>query len=435
MSARHLLFAAFLLLPPAAYGVPRIHHWTLANGARIYFVQAPSVPMIDVNVAFDAGSARDPAGLNGLAMITNSMVGEGAGKLTTGQIDRRLDDVGASLGSSSGRDMASVSLQSLAQRRMQAPAVRLFALALAHPSFPAKDLARKVREGLISLKLSRQSLSSVASRKFMKLVYPTHPYGDYPGGSTEGLARITRPAVVAFYRRYYVGRNATVAIVGDISLATAHHIAKTIAGGLPPGTRPPPLPRVPPLRRARFVRILYPSVQTQIMIGQPGVARGDPDYFPLLVGNYILGGDPLESRLAIELRQKHALSYTTYSYFYPMRRPGPFVISVLTRNADRVIALRLARNTLAQFLAHGPTRREVMMAKRYLTGSFPLHIDSDGKLVQVLTAIGFYGLPLDYLNRFIPNVRAVTRSEIIKDFRNHVHPKRMVTLVVGGRKE
>lgn len=435
MSIKPALFVGLMLLSSVALAVPRIHHWTLANGAKVYFVRARSVPMIDVNVAFDAGSARDPKGLHGLAMIVNSMIGQGAATLTTGEIDRGLDDVGALLGSSSGRDMAVVTLQTLSSRKMREPALRLMALALTHPSFPPSNLARKLREALLGLKLAKQSLSSVANQKFMKLIYPRYPYGAYPGGTAVDLKRIRRGNLESFYHRYYVGRNATIAIVGDVSVSVARGISRTIVGGLPAGTRPQPLPSVPELRHARVVRVRYPSVQTQILMGEPAIARGAPDYFPLLVGNYILGGDPLESRLAMELRQKHALSYTSYSYFYPMLERGPFVISVLTRNADRSLALKLTRHTLARFLASGPTAREVAMAKRYLTGSFPLHIDSDAKLVGYLTAIGFYHLPLDYLNRFIPNVEAVTQGEILRGFRNHVHPDRMVTLVVGGRKK
>ncbi|MHB8416258.1 MAG: M16 family metallopeptidase [Acidiferrobacteraceae bacterium] len=434
MSIRTVLFAGLLVLPVVAHAVPRIRHWTLQNGTRVYFVRSRSVPMIDINVAFDAGSARDPRGRAGLAMLVSSMIGQGAGTLTTGQIDRRLDDVGAALGASSGRDMADVSLQTLSQRKMRDPAVRVMALSLEHPTFPVPNFERKVRDALLGLRLAHQSLSSVANRRFMSLVYHGHPYATDPGGTVAGLKAIRRGDLVSFYRRYYVGRNAVVAIVGDVSIGAARRISNEIAGHLPAGTKPPPLPPVRSLRHAIFVRLPYPSVQTQILIGEPGIARGAPDYFPLIVGNYILGGDPLESRLAMELREKHPLSYTSYSYFYPMRQRGPFVISVLTRNADRGMALRLARQTLARFLATGPTAAEVVAAKRYLTGSFPLHIDSDAKLSGYLTVIGFYGLPLDYLNRMIPHIEAVTAREIDQAFRAHVHPDRMVTLVVGGRK-
>ncbi len=434
MSVRAVLFAGLLVLPVVAHAVPRIRHWTLKNGARVYFVRSRSVPMVDINVAFDAGSARDPHGRSGLAMLVDSMIGQGAGTLTTGQIDRRLDDVGAALGASSGRDMATVSLQTLSQRKMRDPAVRVMALSLEHPTFPVPNFERKVRDALLGLKFVHQSLSSVANRRFMSLVYHGHPYAAYPGGTAAGLRAIRRRDLISFYRRYYVGRNAVVAIVGDVSVNAARGISSEIAGHLPAGTKPPPLPPVHSLQHAVFVRLPYPSVQTQILIGAPGIARGAPDYFPLIVGNYILGGDPLESRLAMELRQKHPLSYTSYSYFYPMRQRGPFVISVLTRNADRGTALRLARQTLAHFLATGPTAAEVVAAKRYLTGSFPLHIDSDAKLAGYLTIIGFYGLPLDYLNRMIPHIEAVTVREIDQAFRAHVRPDRMVTLVVGGRK-
>jgi len=434
MSVRATLFAALLLVSTNVFAVPRIQHWTLKNGARVYFVQSRAVPMLDVNVTFDAGSARDPRPLPGLAMITNSMLGQGAANLDTDQIARGFDDVGAAEGASSDRDMAGLSLETLSEPKMRDRAVKLFAMILAQPTFPEASFQRKVRQALLGLKLSQQSLQSVADKHFMALMYGQYPYAHDPAGTAPGIHAMRRKDLIAFYHQYYVGRNAVVAIVGDVDRATAGHIADAIAGGLPKGARAPELAAVSPLPHAVVDHVDYPSVQSQILLGQPGIARNDPDYFPLLVGNYILGGDPLESRLAEEIRQKHGLSYTSYSYFYPMKARGPFVVSVLTRNAQSQDALRLAQRTLAQFVAQGPTAKELADAKRYMTGSFPLRIDSDGKLAAYLSAIGFYRLPLDYLNRFIPAVNAVTQSQIRAAFHQHVHPDRLVTLVVGGGK-
>lgn len=434
MSTRATVCAALLLVSANAFAVPKIQHWTLGNGARVYFVQSRAVPMLDVNVTFDAGSARDPGSMPGLSMLTNSMLGQGAGTQDTDQIARGFDAVGAAVGKSSDRDMAALSLETLSEPSMRRPAVKLFALILTRPTFPAASFARKQRQALLGLKLAQQSLQSVADKRFMRLVYGRHPYAHDPAGTVPGIMAIHRHDLEAFYRQYYVGRNAVVAIVGNASRAEARRIAAAVAGGLPPGAPAAPLPPVPPLAHAVMEHRNYPSVQSQILLGQPGIARTDPDYFPLLVGNYILGGDPLESRLAEEIRQKHGLSYTSYSYFYPMKAQGPFVVSVLTRNAQSRDALTLAQHTLARFVAAGPTPSELADAKRYMTGSFPLRIDSDGKIAAYLSAIGFYRLPLDYLNQFIPRVNAVTRSQIRKAFARHVDPGRLVTLVVGGRK-
>lgn len=434
MSARSALCAVLLLVSANALAVPKIQHWTLKNGARVYFVQSQAVPMLDVNVTFDAGSARDPASMPGLSMLTNSMLGQGAGPLDTDQIARGFDDVGAAVGKSSDRDMAGASLETLSEPKMRRRAVKLFSLILSKPTFPEASFARKQRQALLGLKLAQQSLQSVADKRFMALVYGNHPYAHGPAGTVVGITSIQRHDLEDFYRQYYVGRNAVVAIVGDVTRAQAERIAEAVAGGLPPGSPAPVLPEARPLAHAVREHRDYPSVQSQILLGQPGIARTDPDYFPLLVGNYILGGDPLESRLAEEIRQKHGLSYTAYSGFYPMKAQGPFVLSVLTRNAQSHDALVLAQHTLAHFVESGPTPLELAHAKRYMTGSFPLRIDSDGKIAAYLSAIGFYRLPLDYLNQFIPRVNGVSAAQIRSAFQRHVDPGRLVTLVVGGGK-
>jgi zinc protease len=251
-------------------------------------------------------------------------------------------------------------------------------------------------------------------------------------GDETSLKAIAREDLLAHHRRYFVGANAWLVIVGDASQRQARNIAERVVGRLPAGQAAVPLPLVHALDTARQKQVAFPATQTHLLMGQPGIRRGDPDYFPLFVGNYILGGGGLVSRLAEEVREKNGLSYSVYSYFFPLRVPGPFTVGLQTKNAQRDQALKLVRKVVADFIAKGPTDNELEAAKKHITGGFPLRLDSNGKIAENLAVIGFYGLPLTYLDDFIPHVEAVTAEQIRQAFRGRVRPDQMVTVIVGG---
>jgi len=426
-----LSFIAFLI-PVNAFATPKIQHWTLANGARVYFVETHELPMLQIRAVFDAGSSRDPADKAGLASLTSAMLDEGADKLTADDIARQFEGLGAEFGAGVDRDMATVSLRSLSDASLFDPALDLFATVLSAPSFPEASLERLRAQSLVALRKEAESPGAVAEKAFYRALYGEHPYAHDPRGDQASLKAITRDDLVAYHRQYYVGANAWLVIVGDASARQARNIAGRIVGQLPAGRAPVPLPLVRPLQAPRLKKIAFPATQTHIYLGQPGVRRGDPDYFPLYVGNYILGGGGLVSRLSVEVREKRGLSYSVYSYFLPLRMPGPFMLGLQTRNDQRNEALGIARKVLADFVAKGPTEEEIEAAKKHITGGFPLRVDSNRKIADYLAMIGFYGLPLTYLDDFIPNVEAVNAEQIRKAFRQRVHPDQMVTVIVGG---
>lgn len=413
-----------------ALAVPQIQHWQTGNGARVYFVATRQLPMVDVRVMFDAGSARDGAH-PGVAALTADMIAQGAGKLDADTIADRFDAVGAHFGTDAARDSAVVSLRSLTDPELLHPALQTLAQILSDPTFPAKALARERNRTLIGLQAEQQDPGAVAEKAFFKALYGDHPYAHSPQGTPASVRALSRADLRAFYKRYYVGRNAVVAIVGDLSRAQAERLAETLVGTLPAGAAAPALPPVPPLHQARDVHIPQTAAQTQVLMGQPVVRRGDPDYFALYVGNHILGGSGLVSRIADEVREKRGLAYSAYSYFIPMRQAGPFQLGLQTKTSTTHEALTVLRATLKQFLADGPTAKELEDAKRNITGGFPLNIDSDRKLVGYLAMIGFYRLPLDYLDRFNSRVEAVTLAQIRDAFRRRVDPDHMVTVTVG----
>jgi len=419
------------LLLGAAWAGPAIQQWETSNGARVYFVETHAIPMIEVKVVFDAGSARDTAAESGLAMLTSGLLADGAGELTAEQIAERLEGLGAELGASSMRDMAVVQLRSLSQDRYFEPALAVFAEVLARPAFPQTALQRERQRALTAIAQERQSPQAVAGRAFYEALYAGHPYALRPGGTEEGVAAIGREDLRLFHGRYYTAANAVIAMVGDLGAARAREVAEQLTAGLARGEPAPALPPVPALDRGRTVRLPHPSTQAHILIGQPGMERLDADYFPLYVGNYILGGGGFASRLLTEIREEHGLAYSAFSHFTPMRRRGPFVAGLQTRvdQADR--ALQLARETLRAFVQTGPDAAELAAAKKHLTGSFPLSLDSNGKIADLVAVIGFYGLPLDYLDTYIASVESVTLEDIRDAFARRIRPEAMITVIAG----
>jgi zinc protease len=432
--ANLLLAAAMLFTAATASATPKIEHWTLKNGARVYFVEARDLPMVTLNVVFDAGAARDPQARSGLAMLTNHLLNAGTGELDADAIAATFEGLGAEFGSSNDRDMAGVSLRSLSDRALLDPALDLFARVLAAPSFPAVSFERERRRALLGLKQAKASAGDVAAKAFFAQLYKGHPYALPSDGSEAGLKELSRDDLAAFHARHYVGRNAVLALIGDINLSEAKALAERVLGGLPAGEAAPPLPKVADVvPRASAERVLaHPSTQSHILIGQAGMARNDADYFPLYLGNHVLGGSGLVSRLSQEVREKRGLSYSVYSYFMPLREPGPFLLGLQTKNSQRAEALAVVRRVVNEFVEKGPTPEELAAAKKNVTGGFPLRIDSNRKIAEYLTVIGFYNLPLTYIDDFIPRIEAVTVEQIRDAFRRRVHPERMLTVVVGG---
>lgn len=429
---RYLLPMAALLFAGAARALPDIQSWTTDKGAKVLFVAAHELPILDVRVVFDAGSARDGK-LGGVASLTNSMLDQGAGGLDADAIASGFDQRGAQFGSGSERDMAWVSLRSLSDKKLLQPSLELFGKILASPDFPQTDFKRAQQLTLTGLEYQQQQPDSIVENAFYHDVYGKHPYAANPDGSTDSVVKLTVKDLRAFYRRYYVARNATVVIVGDATREQAGKIADQLVDALPAGEKAPPLPAVENLKKASTQFIEHPSTQTHVLMGAPGVRRGDPDYFPLYVGNHILGGSGLVSRISDEIREKRGLSYSAYSYFIPMRRMGPYTLGFQTRTSKRDEALEVLRDTVRKFVDKGPTEKELQAAKDNIIGGFALKTDSNSKVTEYLAMIGFYDLPLDYLSTFTDKVNAVTVAQIRDAFRRRVHVGDMVTVIVGSK--
>jgi zinc protease len=421
-----------LAVTASAAAAPPIEHWVTGNGANVYFLASEQIPMVDVRVVFDAGSARD-GGSAGLAALTNRLLEDGAGDWNADQIAERFESRGAQFGSGSARDMAWVSLRSLSEKELLQPVADTVAVILRSPRFSAEGFERERSRMITAARERQQEPKDLAEDAFFAAAYPDGPYAAPPDGTQGSLAALTRAQVVDFYRRHYTAHNAAVAIVGALSRAQAERLVSALTRGLPSnGEAVRPLRPAAPLAAPRDIRVAYSSKQTHVLMGQPCLTRLDPEYFPLYVGNHILGGGGLVSRLSREVREKRGLSYSVYSYFMPLAGKGPFLMGLQTKNDQAPEAARLLRENLLQFIREGPTAKELRAAKDDLVRGFPLRIDSNGKLVEYLSVIGFYGLPLDYLDTFTAKVEAVTRDQVVQAFQRRIHPDRLVEVSVGG---
>lgn len=437
---RILCILACLLLAPQALAGLAIQHWSTQSGARVYFVENHELPMLDVSVDFAAGSARDTRERSGLANLTRHLMSLGAGSHGERDIAEKLADVGAVLGGRFDADRAGFQVRTLSSQAERDQALDLLADILAAPWFDAGILEREKVRIIAGLQESETRPDYIGGKAFQAAIYGQHPYALSETGEVATVAKLQRDDLFTFHQTHYRARNMSIAIIGDISRGEAEILADNLARRLPPGAVPAPLPPVDLVgtltdASAKQQVIPHPAAQSHLFMGQPGLRRDDADYFPLHVGNYVLGGGGFDSRLTKAVRDQKGLAYSVYSYFLPMQELGPFQIGLQTRRATTDAAVDTVRAELARYLDAGPSEAELAQAKNNLIGGFPLRIDSNRKILEYLAVIGFYRLPLDWLDNYPARVAAVSREDVLRAFRARLDPTAMRTVIVGGQVE
>ena len=290
---------------------------------------------------------------------------------------------------------------------------------------------REKNRSLAGLKQQQESPAEMASLAFYEALYGSHPYGHPSSGTLATVTALKVNDVRAFYKSHYVAANAMVVIVGDLTTQQAEQTATTLVKDLPIGTAQPPVPEVTLPTQAQRKHIEFPSTQTHVLVGIPGTYRNDPDYFDLYVGNHILGGGGLVSKLFDEVREKRGLAYSASSAFIPMLKPGPFIANLQTRNDQTTQALQVMHDTLTDYINNGPTDAELQAAKKNIIGGFAMRFDTNKELANYVAMIGFYHLPLDYLDNFQQKIAQVTVASITRAFKQHVPVNQLQTITVG----
>ncbi|WPC04906.1 pitrilysin family protein [Pseudomonas benzenivorans] len=407
----------------------QIQTWQTAEGAKVLFVEARELPMFDLRLIFAAGSSQDD-GVPGLAMLTNAMLNEGVPGKDVGAIAAGFENLGAQFGNGSYRDMAVASLRALSARDIRDPALRLFGEVLGQPTFPEDALTRIKNQLMAGFEYQKQDPGKLASLELFRRLYGEHPYAHPSDGTAESIPAIDRAQLQAFHAKAYAAGNAVIALVGDLSRSEAEALAAQVSAALPQG---PALPHIaqPEAPEAGASHIDFPSKQTHLMLAQLGIDRRDPDYAALYLGNQIFGGGGFGTRLMEEVREKRGLTYGVYSGFSAMQARGPFMISLQTRAELSAGTLQLVKELLRDYLDKGPTQKELDDAKRELAGSFPRSNASNAAIAGQLGSIGFYDLPLDHLETFMAEVKALSVEQVKAALRRHLDPEALVIVSAG----
>lgn len=412
-----------------AYRKLDVQRWQTKGGARVLFVEAHELPMFDLRVTFAAGSAQDGPSA-GLALMTNAMLNEGVPGKNVDAIARGFEDLGADFGNGSYRDMAVVNLRSLVDESKREPALNLFTQVIGKPTFPADSVARIKNQLMAGFEQQKQSPTTLANQAFLAKLYGSHPYGHPSEGNPKSIQAITAEQMRAFHKRAYASGNAVIALVGDLDRAQAEAIAERVSSALPAGPALPLIPAAKPLT-ASTTHIEFPSKQSHLLIGQLGIARDDPDYVALTMGNQILGGGGFGTRLMTEVRERRGLAYGVYSGFTAMQAQGPFTISLQTRAPVSTGTLELVRQVLHDYLRDGPMESELAAAKKELAGSFPLSNASNASIVGQLVSMGFYNLPPSWLEDYMAQSQQLTVEQVKSAMNRHLDADKMLVVTVG----
>lgn len=404
--------------------------WQTKNGARVVFHQAMDLPMLDIGIAFAAGSAYDEEHF-GLSALTTQLLNQGSHGVDAKTIANKLASTGAQYSARTTQDMIALSLRTLTSPQALKPALDMFALIINQPDFSFAAFNHEKNLQLMTLTKRKESPEAIGQETFYQILYQQHPYAHAIDGNYNTVNALTPKHVRDFYQRYFVASNAVIVLVGAIDNATAHQLAEQITAHLPVGHPAAAIPKATPLTEELNIEIKYPSSQTLVYLGQLGISHQDNHFFPLQVGSYILGGGTLESRFGDALRAKRGLTYGVSSLFLPMPGIGPFIIGFSTKKNQVKTAIEVTRQTLASFIQSGPSPQEVIAAKQYLTGSFPLSLASNRSIAEILIKIEFYHLPDDFLTAYTKNINAVSGEDIKQAFQQLINPDKLLQITVG----
>jgi zinc protease len=421
------LMVAALVIPAAA--APLAHREVLPNGVVLLVAERPVIPIVVVQLYLRAGSVYDPPDARGLANLTADMLTRGTAKRTGPELDRAIEFVGGSLEGEAGRDGATVSLSVL--KKDLRMGLDLLAEVLLTPAFPEAELKRRSEEIAAAIQRSEQEPETVAARAMALLLYPGHPYSRPVAGTVESVKRMARDQIVGFHRDNYRPDAAIIAVVGDV---TRDEIRRELLASLgtwaaPATPRPviPPAPASPPVESRVIHRDL---TQATVSLARPGIKQDHPDYFPLVVANYILGGGSA-SRLYTKVREERGLVYSVYSSLGPGRYGASYFVGLQTRLDAVDEAVRVVRDEMARMSREAVTQRELDLAKSYLIGSYPLRTDTSGKMAGLLVAVEDNQLGLDWPDRFKAGVSRVTAADVRRVAGVYMDPATFSSVTVG----
>jgi len=424
----------------SAHAILPIEKLDSYKGAKVFLVQTKALPMVDIEISIDAGDRYDPSDKSGLADMTAGLMSYGARGdkevWSEAKIADEIADLGANIGVTVGGERTIMRIRSLSRKDLRDRAVQLAATMLSSPLYDAKILEREKQRSITNLLEAETKPEFVLERRLKKSVYGKYPLGATP--TVKSVSSVSVSDLMQFHKTFYRGDRIIISIVGDVDRAQAAEIAQLLLRKIP--QTGPTIAPLPTLGRSpieslseREIQIPFDSQQAHIAMGMTAIARNNPDYFPLLVGNYVLGGGGFVSRLMSEVREKRGLAYSVSSYFAPGKDTGVFQAGLQTKNDQATLALEVMSSTIAKFIADGPTAFELTAAKSNLVNGYPLRIDNNRKLLDNVSSIAWNDLPIDTMEVWTKQVEAVTLEQVTAAFQKYLAMDRMKIVVLGAK--
>jgi zinc protease len=403
----------------------------LGNGLVVLTSEQKALPMVTLNLLVEAGSRFEPADRAGLANLASRLLIYGTKNRTALQISEALDFIGATLSTGCSEETAAVSL-TLLKKDLDA-GLKLLAEVLTESTFPAEEIDRQKQSVIASIRAKEEQPGEVAEMKFMEALFPKSPYGRPVEGIEESVRRVERAGLLEFYRNYYRPNHAILAVVGDVSPEEINTKLTQAFNAWGKGTAAvgpiaPPVPGAPTV-----VLVNKDLTQANIVVGHEGVPRTHPDYYAIQVMNYVLGGGGFSSRMMESIRNQRGLAYSIYSAFEPEKYAGSFQVTMQTKNDSAAEAIRVAVDEVRKMREQGATEPELQEAKDYLIGNFPIRFDTNRKVASLLSQIEFFGLGLDYPDRYPDIIRKVTREDVLRVAKRYLQPEKLIVVVVADQ--
>jgi zinc protease len=424
-----------ILLPGSAWARLEISREVLPDGLTLLVAEKHNLPLVRVNVCVQAGTIVEPPEKAGLANLTASLLPEGTKSRTSVQISEAIDFMGASLASSGDNDFVTVTLSLLKKDIDQG--FEILSDVLQNPAFIDEEVQKHKKRIVGMIQMSQEDPGYVADRAFEKALFgEAHPYGRPVIGTAESIQTLNRQDIADFYQRHYKPNHTIMAVVGDITMEEAKGLMNKYFSNWKAGE-----PQQNPAlienkdQENRAVKIDRDLKQATIILGHSGIARDNPDYYAVSVMNYLLGSGGFSSRLMDTIRDDMGLVYSIYSSFAASKLPGAFTVNLQTANKNANLAVKEALKQLSLLKTKGVTDQELADAKSYLTGSFPLRLETNATIASVLVAVEYYKLGMDYLDKYPEYINSVTKDDIKRVANKYILPEKLRLVAVGNMQE
>jgi len=426
-----VLSATLLAQAPDEIKLPPIHKQILDNGLQVVVVEHPEVPVVTFMLVVKSGGMQDPLDKAGLANFTANLLRQGTKTKTATQISEEIDFIGGSLGAGADYDYLSASCTVL--KKYFDTGLDLLSEVVLNPVFTEEEIERLRSRRIAEIKRALDDPETVADWKFQEFLFGHNPLAFPLAGTEKTVSSITRQEIVDFHRNYFVPNNTILAVVGDVKLNEALPKVKKIFGSWKKQNLSTPTYAQPePVKGYKIMLVDKPDLtQAYIQFGHLGLKRNTPDYFPIRIMNYILGGGGFSSRMVQEIRAKRGLTYGIGCTFAHQKEGGSYEVSTFTRNDSTLAAIQASLEEIKKIRAEKVSPQELEDAKNFYSGYFPFRFETPLQIAGQIIDLELYGLGDDYIKNYRRNIKKITADDVLRVAQSYLDPNNMKFVVVS----